>query len=150
MLQNSCNQCNFCKILVKKYISCKIGEFESKSCKILATILHVSWILQEMHFFVRILQLSSFCIKSFLPCSEPTRNSWVLNRLLDSLFIYVEENTKLKKVSDTCSAITKTLWTWFVHTEYNSCKIFCKSGVFFAKILLDKHILQDFARVRQW
>ena len=72
----------------------------------------------------------------------------VLNRLLDAFYIFVEENTKLRKVSDTFCVITKTLWTWFVQTEYNSCKIFCKSGVLFAKILQNSNIpckiLQEF------
>ena len=68
----------------------------------------------------------------------------VLNRLLDFFHIFVEGNTNLWKVSDTFSAITKTLWTRFVQTEYNSCKIFCKSGVFFTRFTRFKQIWQEF------
>ena len=38
-----------------------------------------------------------------------SQEKMVLSRLLDSFYIFVEENTKLRKVSDTFSAITKTL-----------------------------------------
>ena len=122
MLQNSCNQYNFCKILIKntylaRLVNLKVNlaKFLQQSCttfsfaKILQGLCFLN--LSRNAFFVRILKFSAFCIKTFLPCIEPTRNGWVLNRLIDSIYIYVEENTKLRKVSDMCSAITKTFWT---------------------------------------
>ena len=67
-------------------------------------------------------------------------NRLVLKRLIDCDYNFVEENTKFRKVSDTFCTITRTLRTRFVQTEYKCCKLFCKSGVFFAKILQDSNI----------
>ena len=73
-----------------------------------------------------------------------TAKNLVLNRLLDSCNIFVEEYMKLRNVSiwflNCDNKRLKRLWKRFVQTEYNSCKKFCKKPTTLAKFLQDPNI----------
>ena len=101
----------------------------------------------KLNNFLQSFFISSFWITWFFVVFWTNAKRLVLNRLLGSCYNFVEKYTKLRNVSEAFNVITETFWTRFVQTEYNSCKIFCKSDLFCENFARFKHILQDLARL---
>ena len=98
----------------KKYISCKIGELESKSCKILATIL-LHFLISCKH-FARVLFLES--CKKCIFCKNRGRNLAKSNLSVYSLLrsdnLYISPKSKHNQPLEVKFDELYTCWAYFV------------------------------------
>ena len=93
----------------------------------------------------------SFWIRSLLSFSEPKRKAWFwIDCKIPFTFLWRNTRNSETQVSDSFSALTKTLWKKFVQTEYNSCKKFAKDTALLQKFCKKTPLLHNFCKIQTY